>query len=349
MGMKKADINGLIDRWASGGVINSEQAAYMKADVVVVTSETSGTRFISAIMYIGATALSLGTLLLIATNWKGLTKSIKLLLTLLLPLMPLCFAYWQLIIRQSDRVLGRAANILGLALVGGSLALIGQIYHLESSMVSFLWMWTLLTTPFVFVYKKTENVLFAAVLTGTAILYTSFDFIEASDIAEEVGVLLVTMISLGYATLLYVVGASLRQLSAWQDGARLLRIGAAGLAATVLFITTFEEYARLIVGGTYRNPGNWELLSIVFNLIFIGFLVFALLRSVKFEEYSFAFSVVRLFGVYLLVKYFTLFYSMLDTGLFFIIGGILFIAGGWLLEKHKSRLVTYMQGTREHQ
>ncbi len=343
--MKKADINHLIDRWEVAGVVSAEQASYMKADVTAVTSEVSGNRFISAIMYIGATALSLGALLLIATNWSGLTKGIKLVLTILLPLVPLCFAYWQLIMQQSDRVLGRAANILGLALVGGSLALIGQIYNLESNMVSFFWTWTLLTSPFIFVYKKTENALFAAVLIGAATLYSLIEFIEASDIAEEAAVLLLTFASLAYAALLYAVGSGLRQLTAWVDGGRLLRLGGAGLATSVLFVTTFEWYARLVVGGSWRSPGNWEPLSIVFNLIFIGFLVFALLRSVKFEEYSFAFSIVRLFGVYLLVKYYTLFYSMLDTGIFFIIGGALFIAGGWLLEKHKKLLITYMQGT----
>jgi len=315
----------------------------MLADVVTVTSEKSGYKLISAIMYIGAMALSLGALLLIASNWSWLSKEVKLVLTLLLPLIPICFAYWQLNVRDNDRVLGRTANILGLTFVGGSLALIGQIYNLDSNMVTFLWMWAVLTAPFVFVFKKRENVLFTAVMIGAAVLLSTSDFLEASNMEKGISLVLLTVVSLLYVGVVYVIGGALRYVSSWIDSGRLLRIGAGGCAAIILFFTTFEWYARFVVGATYTNSGNWEVLSIALNLLFIGFLVRALVRAVKYEEYTFAFTVVRLFGVYLLVKYFTLFYSMLDTGLFFIIGGIIFITGGWLLEKKKSVLVAYMK------
>jgi uncharacterized membrane protein len=341
--MKKADINMLIDRWLQVGAISQEQAEYFRADVASVVSETSGNRFISAITYIGASALSLGVLLLIASNWSGLAREVKLLLALLLPVIPLCFAYWQLLISQTPRVLGRAANILGVVLVGGSLALIGQIYNLEANMQSFFWTWALLTTPFVLVFRRTENVLFAATIIGVAVTYSLFDFLDSADVEDGVAVLLLTMVGLAYAGLLYGIGSGLRFAASWLESGRILRIGAAGLAATILFFTTFEFYARAIVGGSYRNPGNWEVLSVGLNLVFVGFLLFALLRSIKFEEYTFALSIVRLFGFYLLVKYVTLFYSMLDTGLFFVIGGIIFISGGWFLEKHKHTLVSYFK------
>ena len=317
----------------------------MITDVATVTSERSGHKFISAVMYIGATALSLGALLLIASNWSGLSKGIKLILTLLLPILPICFAYWQLIVKGEDRVLARAANILGLALVGGSLTLIGQIYNLDSNMVTFLWTWALLTTPFVFVFKKKENVLFSAVMIGAALLFSIFDFLNASYMDESTGILLLTIAGLFYAYILYAIGGALRHVVSWSESGRLLRIGAGGLATAILFVMTFEWYAQMVVGSTYNNPGSWQLFSVALNLLFIGFLVFALVRSIKYEEYSFAFSIVRMFGLYLLVKYFTLFYSMLDTGLFFIVGGVLFITGGWLLEKKKDLLISYMRGT----
>jgi uncharacterized membrane protein len=317
----------------------------MIADVSAVTSEKSGHKFISAIMYIGSTGLSLGALLLIASNWAGLSKVVKLILALLLPILPICFAYWQLNVRNESKVIGRVANILGLALVGGSLSLIGQTYNLESNTITLLWTWALLTALFVFVFKKKENVLFSAAMVGAALLFSIFDFLENSRMEVGTAVLLVTIASLTYAYLLYAVGSGLRYVTLWADSSRFLRIGAAGLASTVLFVMTFGWYAQTIVGHSYRNPGNWEVLSFAFNILFIGFLVFSLIRSIKFEEYSFAFSMVRLFGLYLLVKYFTLFYSMLDTGIFFIIGGVLFITGGWILEKKKDTLVAYMRGS----
>jgi uncharacterized membrane protein len=343
--MKKEEINSLISRWLKAGTINQEQANYMISDVTTVVSEKSGHKFISALMYMGATALSLGALLLIASNWAELSKSVKLLLALLLPVLPISYAYWQLNIKLQEKVLARSANILGLTLIGGSLALIGQIYNLESNMVSFIWLWALLTAPFVFIFKKKENVLFSAIMIGAGILFLILDFFENSSIDPDTMLMLVTLIILIYAYSLYTVGASLRNVASWAGSARLLRIFGAWVASLTLFVTTFGWYAQVILESVYDSSSNWIALSFALNIFFIGFLIFALVRSVKFEEYSFAFTIVRLFGIYLLVKYFTLFYSMFDTGIFFIVGGILFIVGGTFLEKKKSLLVSYMKGS----
>jgi len=164
---------------------------------------------------------------------------------------------------------------------------------------------------------------------------------------EESTILIVsTIILLIYSYFLYLIGVALRNAENWLSSGRLLRVGGASLATTVLFITTFDFYAQMIVGYSYRNQGaDWYAFALGFNIFFIGFLVFALIRSIKFEEYSFAFSIVRIFGLYLLVKYVTLFFSMLDTGLFFVLGGVLFIAGGWVLERNKKSLVSYMKSS----
>ena len=77
--MKKEDFNGLIDRWLTVGAVNQEQAVYMKSEVANFSAERSGDRFISIITFFGASALALGALLLIATNWPHLSKGIKLI------------------------------------------------------------------------------------------------------------------------------------------------------------------------------------------------------------------------------------------------------------------------------
>jgi uncharacterized membrane protein len=341
--MKKQEVKEMITSWFQSGYISQEQADYMKSDLDKRTSENSGKKFISAIMYIGAIALSLGALLLIASNWSGLSKTVKLILTILLPVAPISFAYWKIIVKdQAEYVLGRAANLLGMFLVGGSLAMIGQLYNLESNLTSFFWTWTLLTFPFIFVFKKGENALFSSAIVGVSIAVSMVRFFEMNNMDEGSIVIMYTCVALIYAAALYAIGLLLRQSKNWIQTGSLLRKGGGSVALITLFITTFEFYARMIVGGTYRNPGNWEVLSIAFNVFFIGFMVFVLVRSIKFEEYDYAFSVVRLFGIYLFVKYITLFYSMLDTGLFFIIGGIIFITGGLFLEKKKDFIFSYM-------
>ncbi len=347
--MKKKDIISHIHQWAASGVVNQEQASKMIADIEAAVSERSSRTFINAVMYMGATGLSLGMLLLIAANWSALSRGIQLLLVLLLPTVPFVFAYWQLQVRDGGgMVLGRAANILAVAAIGGSLALIGQIYNLDSPAFQLIGLWTVLSLPFVFVFRKIENVLLSASGIGATIFFAILELGEGR-MEESVLVLLLTIAGVLYAYVLYTLGNVLRYMQEWLESGRVLRIGSVALATLVLFVTTFEGYARELLGGySATGDGSWVGLSIVFNILFIIFLFFAIVRATRFEEYALAFGLVRFFGIYLLVKYFTLFFSMMDTGLFFVIGGLLFIASGWLLEKKKTLLLAYMKGTFDH-
>lgn len=345
--MKQKDILELIERWRDTGVVSLEQAGYMKAEVEAITKETSGNRFITTIMLFGAAALSLGVLLVIASNWRYFGDGIKTLIALLLPVLPLTFAYVQLVARQKSTVLARAANVLGVALIGGSLALIGQIYNLEADYTRFLYTWTFLSLPFIYVFKRPENVLVSVVMLGASIVASLFDWFSSS--SDETGfIITLTLAALIYAAACYQVGNLLRHVVAWATSARLLRLWAATVGSVTLFITTFEFYARLATGSDLYSYGrtannDWVPLMIILNITFILFLVFVLVRAYRYQEASLAVSTVRLFGIYLIAKYITLFSEMLDTGVFMILGGVLFISGAWFLERNKSYIVHLMR------
>ncbi len=342
--MKQKDIKALVESWCTTGVITNEQQAYMLRSIDDYSSEASSGRLITSILYIGAVALSLGFLLVIASNWEYFGTTFKMILAMLLPVVPLTFAYWRQEINGRTSMLTQAANVCGVALIGGSLALVDQVYHLPPDMQRLVWLWALLSAPFVFVFRSAANVCLTVLLLGVAVLYSLFTYLDAVSIDEQTGIILVTAVTLLYAACMYALGGVIRTSAVWDMSGRFLRLGGAGIALTVFFVTTFEFYARAIMGYSYDESAL--PLSLVFNFIFVCFLVYALLRAIRYEEYQFAFSIVRLFGVYLLVKYVTLFYGMLDTGLFFIGGGILFIAGALLLEKKKKYLISYMQGSR---
>lgn len=342
--MKQVDIENMIGKWQTEGVVSAEQAQHMRNDVSHTSSEKSGDRFIAAVMLVGASALSLGVLLIIASNWRYLGAGVKTILALLMPIIPISFAYYQLQVRGKDTVLGRASGIVGLALVGGALAMIGQIYNLESNWMSMLWMWFILTVPLVFVFKHPENVIFSATLLGGTLLYSLVDLLDVFD-NTRTAVILLTGSSLFYAYLLYSVGTMVRFDPVWGSSARYLRLGAASLTVTTLFITTFDFYAKILMDTKLwgSNDGSWIILAVVCNVTFIGFLLFVLFRAIKHEEMQLAVSVLRLFGIYLLVKYITLFSDMFDTGFFLILGGALFIGGAWALEKNKHALISRLR------
>lgn len=338
--MKQADFERLIDGWLEANVISPEQAEYMRRDLQTETSEQSGKKFIAIIATLGAAVLVAGVLLVIASNWQALGKPIQLILALLMPVGPLYAAYQLIEVKRNPTILGKVANIFGVGLIGGSLALIGQIYNLESGYTSLLWMWALLSLPFVFVFRRTENVVLTALLVGTATLAAIvewFDWREA-----QAFVLTLTIAALAYAAFMYLIGTSLRFSPVWSGGARGLRLMSASVASVTLFVTTFEFYARLVTDAGYRSF-SWVPLSIIFNLVFIGFMVYVLIKAFRHQEERLAVSVVRTLFIYVIVKYFTLFSDMLDTGILLIFGGVLFIGGAWYLEKNKSRLLALMR------
>lgn len=350
--MKKADIESLITRWTEGGVVTSEQASRMRTDITEFSSGKSGDYFITSILIMGAFALSLGALLLVASNWELLGKVPKVAMSLSMPIIPLLFAYWQCVQRGKATIFGRAAAFFGIALIGGSLALVGQIYHLEANLTSFLLWWLALSVPFVVVFKFPEVVLLGSVLGGAG--FASYLVTILEDLHEEsTAILVATIAALIYTYVTYRVGTLLRYLPAWESGGRILRLWGGACAMVVLFITTFKEYAQIVVGfemydyhGVYGGGDNyfsWVALSLALNFFFIGFLIFIVLRAARYEEYSFAFWVVRIMGLYLIVKYLTLFSGMIDTGLFLMLGGVIFIVGGWLLERRKDSLMAYMK------
>ncbi|MCB9819564.1 DUF2157 domain-containing protein [Candidatus Nomurabacteria bacterium] len=342
--MKQKDIEGLISRWQGNGVVTPEQANYMLQDLKTSTSEQSGKKLITIVSLVGAAVLTAGVLLIIASNWTYLGKTVQLLLALLLPVIPLSVAYYMVEVRQSESVLSRVANVFGVGLIGGALSLIGQIYHLESGYTTLMFFWLLLSMPFIFVFRRPENVGISSVLGGLAIFTCIIEWFDDWWLDEQSFTITITVVFAAYCLLLYLVGKSLRNSVVWGSGAGVLRLLSASVATVTLFVTTFEFYARLVTDSGYRESG-WIPLSIVFNLFFIGFLVFVLVQAIKYQEERLVYGAVRMMFIYVIVKYFTLFSGILDTGLLFVVGGIMFIAGAWYLEKNKQKLMVLMQNT----
>jgi len=344
--MKQKDIESLIQKWHEEGSMTAEQATYFLQDIKTTTSEQSGKKFFTIISLIGASVLTAGVLLLIASNWSYLGKTVQLLLALLLPIIPLSIAYYMMAVTQSTSVLSRVANIFGVGLIGGSISIVGQIYNLESGYLTLMILWLALSLPFVLVFRRPENVLISAVLAGLALFAWIFEGFDRWWQDEQAFAITLTVVFLAYSFFMYAVGKILRGSAVWESGARVLRLLSASVATVVLFLSTFELYARVVTDSSYSST-DWVPLSIVLNLLFIGFLVAVLIQAIKHQEESLVYNVVRMMFIYIIVKYFTLFSGLLDTGVLFILGGILFIAGAWYLEKNKKRLIMLVQNNEE--
>lgn len=90
-------------------------------------------------------------ILLFASNWESLGHFTKLILITLLPIIPLGAGYYLSEIKKDFPILGKSLIFLGVLLIGASLALYGQLYHLESNLRSLFLTWFLLSLPFTYI------------------------------------------------------------------------------------------------------------------------------------------------------------------------------------------------------
>ena len=220
-----------LKRWRDAGLIDDSAVARINA------WEATHRRplWLWALSGMGALAIGLGVLAVVAANWEEIPPEPKLVADLLVTGFCTVFVFlaW-----RSDRAWSREIGALLLfGLVIGSLALIGQVYQLQSDPWQALVTWLVLSTPFLALvtFSRLVGVLWlsAAVLTW----FAAYDPLER----------LISSLGSGSARghsfhlLLYlpaclmIVAAVLRRrwAPAADQGELLLKLALAGLTAAV--------------------------------------------------------------------------------------------------------------------
>lgn len=101
---------------------------------------------------------------------------------------------------------------------------------------------------------------------------------------------------------------------------------AAGVAAFGLAL-----YAGVIAGGWLRDLAT--------NLVVFGGALGAVAWGFRHQVAALVNIGLLIFVLQVITRYFDMFYSMLDRSFFFLIGGVLLLSGGWILERWRRRLL----------
>jgi hypothetical protein len=102
---------------------------------------------------LGALLTGLGIILIIAHNWDTLSHNIKLMLAIL-PLVIAQLLCGYILMKRSDSVVLREATSTFLVLsIAASIALISQIYNMESDLPAFLLIWTTISIPVIYIMR----------------------------------------------------------------------------------------------------------------------------------------------------------------------------------------------------
>jgi uncharacterized membrane protein len=154
-----------VRRWTAAGLIDAATAE----KILAWEGAQRGSVWLWAVAGMGALAIGLGVLALVGANWEHIPAAVKLgvMLTLVAAMAAATAETW----RREMTWPREIAALLLFGLVIAGIALIGQVYHLQSATWRALVLWLLLSTPFLALVTRTRLV---AAIWAAAALATWF-------------------------------------------------------------------------------------------------------------------------------------------------------------------------------
>ncbi|MDN2582130.1 DUF2157 domain-containing protein [Aquibium sp. ELW1220] len=137
MGNHATRLKSEIDGWLAAGLIDTETAGRLHAEV----ESRAGSRFgfASVLAAFAALLFAAAILLFVAANWEAMPRLLRLGLILLLILLG--YGFGAVATLRGYARLAEAGHLVGIAAFGGGMALIGQMYHLSGDEAQALLVW----------------------------------------------------------------------------------------------------------------------------------------------------------------------------------------------------------------
>ncbi|MDY6964802.1 MAG: DUF2157 domain-containing protein [Halobacteriota archaeon] len=153
-----------VKNFETKGIINEDQAQKIlsrygpsktsKEPIKVAEEEANSSRSISAISISGAILVGAGAILFIASNWEKIPRFIRLIL-LFGTTFGTYFTGWRLEYDTKSRpILGHALIFLASILVGVTILLTAQIFHINANEEWLILLWFLTIVPFVYAFDS---------------------------------------------------------------------------------------------------------------------------------------------------------------------------------------------------
>lgn len=143
-----------LPKLVSQGIIPAESAEALRNFYGPLDRPSRSRRLILTIFaVIGVALVGLGVTLILAHNWEQLTRFNRMLLALGMLLAAQLLAGWTLWRRQDSRAWREGTAAFLTLMIGASMALVGQTYHLSDDFGAFLLTWMLLSAPLVYLMR----------------------------------------------------------------------------------------------------------------------------------------------------------------------------------------------------
>jgi uncharacterized membrane protein len=231
-----------IQQWLKDGTITQAQAKKMLADSSRFNKEERSNKLIIAISTIGAILLGIGTILFIASNWRGIPDFGKVLLLLISTFGAYYVGYFFKYQKQNLPKVGASLLFLGALLFGATIILITQIYHLNANTHILVLIWLLGILPLVYALKNKPIAGLASLLF---FLWLGLFFSPENNwwFFGLLGPITFVLFILG-SIALFAIGGLHYFREDFTDIARIYRISALKVLMVVLFLLTFSWFSQ---------------------------------------------------------------------------------------------------------
>ncbi|HET6206250.1 MAG TPA: DUF2157 domain-containing protein [Terracidiphilus sp.] len=399
------DIEGLLNRWLSAGVLEAEAADRIRAweaeqkrrprlglAAPAQTGRIAGIRWQGIVaLVLGGILLATGVVLFVSAHWDELSRGGRFALVLALVAV---FHLAGAIARDRYRALSTVLHAVGTISTGAAIALVGQIFNIEEHWPAAILLWAIAAfAGWVLLLDQAQQSL--TLLLFPAWIFCELEFYTHQHIGQEtyLGRFLLVW-AIFYFTMflgstrrvahgILFTAASIAAVA----GAILMTMGWPSGSSTQTFIpfgVRFWAWAAIAVLplAIAAFKGHWGLIPLAAAIVFAILLPWCQHWSTsKFDYGSFtrsdpnlaAHALVAAFAVFLiwwglrqasraLVNlgivyfglavawfYFSNIFDKVGRSLGLIGLGVIFLAGGWALEKMRRRLLARMETAQEAQ
>lgn len=143
-----------IAAWLAAGVITEAQAQRMLSDLSVRRKDRASDKLIVTISTIGAVLLGIGAVLFVAANWQGFNHLTKAFLLGGSTFSVTLLGYWLAYEAKTLPKVGAALLLLGTLLLGATLFLLAQMYHVQANSHVLVLMWLVGVLPLVYLLRS---------------------------------------------------------------------------------------------------------------------------------------------------------------------------------------------------
>ncbi|MFH1259607.1 MAG: DUF2157 domain-containing protein [Elusimicrobiota bacterium] len=394
--------NELIEKWLKEGMITSEQAQKMVADVCQRKEESSSNKLIVVLSTIGAILLGIGVILFVASNWQGMDNIVKVLILLSSTAVVYYLGYVLRYRQQSLIQVGAALIFLSALLFGASIFLIAQIYHIQANSHVLVLIWLIGILPLIYALKTEPIAGLASLLFFVWIGLFVFKGGRFPQTERDFAGLPILYLVAGI--LLFGIGGIHYFFEELKGVARMFRISAIRVALLSLFILTFKPFSAgyfdlhsgkemmqfssrfsawfaifsvlaiiFVIVNLLFNPSESDtfvfegytglglsvvvliffffpsasiIYPILFNLIMAGIILILLFIGYRREDLKLVNIGITFLWVFVGARYFDFFWKLFPRSFFFMVGGVILVLGGIVLEKKRRQLKQQFGETR---